>query len=167
MSIVPSFSLPSSFLPHTDSGYPQGEGGTSRDRYPNHEQEHLAHTQDHRPRQHGATRALHSKAHRLHAIGWCRPRCQSKRDFEKINTSLPLVKEIRFKSQCICLHSHYASFISKSVDLINRKSCQVDTGPWPSSPLHIQSHCLVINTPAFSITEYRNTKFHLSKTLNW
>lgn len=66
--------------PHADCGHSQGEGGASRDRHLDHQQEHLSHPQDHRPWQHGAARALHPQANRLHAAGRRGPRRQSKND---------------------------------------------------------------------------------------
>lgn len=49
----------------SDGGHPQREGRPAGDWHPHHQQEHVPHTQDHRPSQSREACALHPQAHRL------------------------------------------------------------------------------------------------------
>lgn len=49
----------------SDGGHPQREGSQAGDWHPHHQQEHVPHTQDHRPSQSREACALHPQAHRL------------------------------------------------------------------------------------------------------
>lgn len=67
---------PLSCLFSSDGGHPQREGGPAGDRHPHHQQEHVPHTQDHRPSQSREACALHPQAHRLQHAGRHGPRSQ-------------------------------------------------------------------------------------------
>lgn len=64
------------FLLSKDGGHPQREGGPAGDWHPHHQQEHIPHTQDHRPSQSREACALHPQAHRLQHAGRHGPRSQ-------------------------------------------------------------------------------------------